>query len=186
MRLRRNGYSVLAAELGIGQRRWPEKLMTPQTGHAVLILTAGFAGLLAGASADRYLVQVPGWRHLDVMTWAEHSRHADLGNGRFWYPLLAFAATGFSIATAIAVRQHVLVASGLEFPAYLAALFELLGLSITVLAAPNLIRLRRPQDLATTERSFRLFHRWGLLRAAFQIMAFPISLWAVWVLVRAR
>jgi len=160
--------------------------MTLQTGHAVLILTAGFAGLLAGASADRYLVQVPGWRHLDVMTWAEHSRHADLGNGRFWYPLLAFAATGFSIATAIAVRQHVLVASGLEFPAYLAALFELLGLSITVLAAPNLIRLRRPQDLATTERSFRLFHRWGLLRAAFQIMAFPISLWAVWVLVRVR
>jgi hypothetical protein len=160
--------------------------MSPQTGRAVLMLATGFAGFLAGASADRYLVQVPAWRHLDVMTWAEHSRHADLGNGRFWYPLLAFAATGFSIAAALAVRQHALVAGGLEFPAYLAALFELLGLSITALAAPNLIRLRRAQDLATTERSFRLFHRWGLPRAAFQISAFPISLWAVWALVRAR
>jgi hypothetical protein len=158
--------------------------MTTQTAHAVLILATGFGGLLAGASADRYLVQVPGWRHLDVMTWAEHSRHADLGNGRFWYPVLAFAATGFSIAAAFAVRHHVLVADGLQVPVYLTAAFELLGLSITMLAAPNLIRLRRPQDLATTERSFRLFHRWGLLRAAFQISAFPISLWALWVLVR--
>jgi hypothetical protein len=160
--------------------------MTPQTGYAALVLATGFAGLLAGASADRYLVQVPAWRHLDVMTWAEHSRYADLGNGRFWYPLLAFAATGLSIAAALAVRQHALAADGLEFPAYMAALFELLGLSITALAAPNLIRLRRPQDRATTERSFRLFHRWGLFRAAFQITAFPISLWALWVLVRAR
>jgi len=160
--------------------------MTPQTGHAALILATGFAGLLAGASADRYLVQVPAWRHLDVMTWAEHSRHADLGNGRFWYPLLAFAATGLSIAAALAVRQHVLVAGGLQFPAYLTAIFEFLGLSITVLAAPNLIRLRRPQNLTTTARSFRLFHGWGLLRAAFQISAFPVSLWAVWMLVRAR
>jgi hypothetical protein len=48
--------------------------MTPQTGYAALVLATGFAGLLAGASADRYLVQVPAWRHLDVMTWAEHSR----------------------------------------------------------------------------------------------------------------
>src|SRR5207237_8073973 len=159
--------------------------MTPQTGRAVLILASGFAGLLAGASADRYLVQVPAWQHLDVMTWAEHSRHADLGNGRFWYPLLAFAATGFSIAAALAVRQHVLIAGRLAVPSYMAALFELLGLSITVFAAPNLIRLRRHQDLATTERSFRLFHRWGVLRAAFQVSAFPISLWAVWILVLA-
>ena len=160
--------------------------MTSQTGSAVLVLATGFAGLLAGASADRYLVQVPAWRRLDVMTWAEHSRHADLGNGRFWYPLLAFAATGLSIAAALAVRQHALVAEGLEFPAYVAALLEILGLLVTVLAAPNLIRLRRPQDPATTEQSFHLFHRWGLLRAAFQISAFPVFLWAVWVLLRAR
>ena len=73
-----------------------------------------------------------------------------------------------------------------ELPAYLAALFEILGLLVTVLAAPNLIRLRRPQDPATTEQSFHLFHRWGLLRAAFQISAFPVFLWAVWVLLRAR
>src|SRR5438105_10505581 len=121
--------------------------MSPATVRDLLVLTTAFSGFLAGASADRYLVQVPAWRHLDVMTWAAHSRHADLGNGRFWYPLLAFAATGFSIAAALAVRQHALVADRLAVPAYLAALFELLGLSITVLAAPNLIRLRRHQDL---------------------------------------
>jgi hypothetical protein len=57
--------------------------MTPNSARDFLVLATGFGGLLAGASADRYLVQVPAWRHLDVMIWAEHSRHADLGNGRF-------------------------------------------------------------------------------------------------------
>jgi hypothetical protein len=158
--------------------------MTTATARDVLILATGFGGLLAGASADRYLVQVPGWRHLDVMTWAEHSRHADMGNGRFWYPILAFAATGLSIAAAIGVRQQPFAASNLRLWVYLAALFELLGLSVTALAAPNLLRLRRPQDRPTTERSFAHFHRWGLLRAAFQISSFPILLLALRQLLR--
>jgi hypothetical protein len=158
--------------------------MTPTTARLLLVLASAFSGLLAGASADRYLVQVPAWRHLDVMTWAEHSRHADMGNGRFWYPVLAFAATALSIAAAIGVRQQTFATSNLRLWVYLAALFELLGLSVTALAAPNLIRLHRPQDLATTERSFAHFHLWGLLRAAFQVSSFPILLLALRQLLR--
>jgi hypothetical protein len=158
--------------------------MTPDSARDILVLAAGFGGLLAGASADRYLVQVPAWRHLDVMIWAEHSRHADLGNGRFWYPVLAFAATGLSIAAVVAVRQQALVAPGIGTPIYLAALLELLGLLLTAGAAPNLIRLRTPHDLAATERGFRRFHAWGLPRAVFQISAFPILLWALAVAAR--
>jgi hypothetical protein len=153
--------------------------MTPESARGILVLATGFGGLLAGANADRYLVQVPAWRHLDVMTWAEHSRHADLENGRFWYPVLAFVATGLSIAAAVAVWHHVLSMPGVTVPVYLAALFELLGLGLTVGAAPNLIRLRVPRDVATTERAFRLFHRWGLWRAILQIAAFPALLWAL-------
>lgn len=158
--------------------------LTPAAARDLLIAATGFSGLLAGASADRYLVQVPAWRRLDVMTWAEHIRHADLGNGRFWYPLLAFGATGLSIAAAIGVAQGSLSAVRLAGPVYLAALLSFLGLATTVLAAPNLLRLRRPKDRATTEASFRAFHGWGLLRAALQILAFPANLWALWVLSR--
>ncbi len=158
--------------------------MSPATVRDLLVLTTAFSGFLAGASADRYLVQVPAWRHLDVMTWAEHSRHADLGNGRFWYPLLAFATTAVSIVAAVEVRARVLTAAGLAAPVYLAAAFSTVGLAVTILAAPNLLRLRHPQDRATTARSFLLFHRWGLPRAALQISAFPINLWALWVLAR--
>jgi hypothetical protein len=142
----------------------------------VLLAATAFAGLLAGASLDRYLVQVPAWRRLNVMTWAEHSRYADLGNGRFWYPTLAFAATGLSIAAILGARGS---PAGIGLPLVLAALSEFLGLLVTILAAPNLLRLRRPQDRSTTERAFRLFHRWGILRAAFQVSAFPLLLWTI-------
>ena len=156
--------------------------MTGATARELLIAATGMSGLLAGASADRFIVQVPAWRHLDVMTWAEHSRHADLGNGRFWYPVLAFGATGLSLTVAIAVRQGVLAASGLALPAYLAALLSLVGLGMTLFAAPNLLRLRHPKDKATTQASFDAFHRWGLVRAVFQVLAFPANLWALCVL----
>jgi hypothetical protein len=114
--------------------------MTPNTTHDLIVLAAGFSGLLAGASADRGLVQIPAWRRFDVMTWAEHSRHADLGNGRFWYPLLAVGATGLSIGAAFGVHTSAIVVPGLATPTYLAAFCELAGLSLTALAAPNMIR----------------------------------------------
>src|SRR5262245_23538404 len=132
--------------------------MMPATAADLLVAATGLSGLLAGASVDRYLVQVPAWRHLDVMTWAEHSRHADMGNGRFWYPVLASGATGLSVGVAMAVRRGVLVADGLVLPVYLGALLSFLGLGMTLLAAPNLLRLREPKDRATTEASFRAFH----------------------------
>jgi hypothetical protein len=141
-----------------------------------------FSGLLAGASADRYLVQVPAWRRLDPMIWAEHSRHADLGNGRFWYPILAFGATGLSVAAAIGVYRSAEVVQGLAGPVYLGAVVSFLGLAMTALAAPHLLRLRRLRDRLTTEASFRAFHGWGLIRAGFQILAFPVNLWALYVL----
>ena len=122
------------------------------------------------------------WRRLDPMVWAEHSRHADMGNGRFWYPLLAFGATGLSVAAAIGVYRRAVVPRGLAEPVYLAAVASVLGLTMTVLAAPQLLRLRKPRDRATTEASFRAFHAWGLIRAVFQILAFPINLWALYVL----
>jgi len=159
--------------------------MTATAALDVLVAAAAMSGLLAGASDDRFIVQVPAWRHLDVMTWAEHSRHADLGNGRVWYPLLAFGATGLAITEAIAVKQGVLKAVGLALPVNVAALLSFLGLALTVFAAPNLLRLRHPKDKRTTQESFRAFHRWGLVRAVCQILAFPANLWALWILVRA-
>jgi hypothetical protein len=159
--------------------------MTPAVAADLLVAATGLSGLLAGASIDRYLVQVPAWRRLDVMTWAEHSRHADLGNGRFWYPSLAFGTTGLSVIAAVAANRRVIVVDGLLLPVYLAAFLSFLGLGMTLLAAPNLLRLREPKDRATTEASFRAFHRWGLVRAIFQILAFPTNLWALYVLARA-
>jgi hypothetical protein len=156
--------------------------VTPGTLLDLIVGATGLSGLLAGASADRYLVQVPAWRRLDPMTWAEHSRHADLGNGRFWYPLLAFGASGLSVAAAVGVYRRAVVAQGLAEPIYLAAAASVLGLAMTAFAAPQLLRLRKPRDRATTEASFRAFHAWGLIRAGFQILAFPINLWALYVL----
>ena len=54
-------------------------------------------GILAGASLDRTLIQLPAFRQVGPLPWAAFSRKADLGDRAFlWYPGLAII--GFVLA----------------------------------------------------------------------------------------
>ena len=59
-------------------------------------------GILAGASLDRTLIQLPAFRQVGPLPWAAFSRKADLGDRAFlWYPSLAMIGTGLSLAAAL-------------------------------------------------------------------------------------
>jgi hypothetical protein len=58
------------------------------------------------------------------------------------------------------------------------------GLGLTIFAAPNILRLRHEHDEAAETAAFRRFHAWGLARAVAQVAAFPFTLWALSALPR--
>jgi hypothetical protein len=69
----------------------------------ILILAATVVtGLLAGASLDKSIVQLPARRRMGVVEFAAFSRAADLGNGLILYPILGIGAALFTILAALA------------------------------------------------------------------------------------
>src|SRR6185369_2463732 len=110
-------------------------------------------GLLAGASLNRSVVELPAFRHMGAAAWADYSRNADLRNGKFWYPALAIGGTLLTIAAA--TRRRSLWPS---------ALLATAGLLSTALAGPNVLRVQRTNDRDVIERSFAGFSRWQAVR----------------------
>jgi hypothetical protein len=145
-----------------------------------LVLAALVNGVLAGINLDRYIVQEPAFRRLPVERWVEYVRLADLRTGLVWYPLLAV----LSLLTILAADW---LATGRQSMPQLAGalglttLLVVAGLVATGGAAPTLLRLRSAPSAESGRAVFARFHRWGLIRAVFQTLAFLTTLWALLV-----
>ena len=48
---------------------------------ALTLAATVFNAFLGGGGLDRVAIQMPAWRQVGIVPWAEFSRHADLGNG---------------------------------------------------------------------------------------------------------
>ena len=142
-------------------------------------VAAVFSGWLAGASIDRYIVQVPGFRHIDIVQWGEYSRHADLANGLVLYPAEAIIPfLLFIISFVIIIRSGQL--NSLKVPVFLALLLSASGLFFTIFAAPIILGIKNmPNDPVLLQQAFDTFHFWGGLRAGVQVLAFFPALWAL-------
>ncbi len=69
----------------------------------VLILAATAAdGLLAGASFDQSIKQLPARHKIGLVAYSEYSRTSDLGPGIIWYGILGVGAALLTIAAAVA------------------------------------------------------------------------------------
>jgi hypothetical protein len=69
----------------------------------VLILAATAAdGLLAGASLDQSIKQLPARHKIGLVAYSEYSRASDLGPGILWYGILGVGAAVLTIAAAVA------------------------------------------------------------------------------------
>jgi|ERR1051325_3361969 hypothetical protein len=128
-------------------------------------------GLLAGATADRFLIGIPAFRKLGPITWAEYSRRADLSfRGAAFYPTLEIGGTMLSVAAAVRSRQPIVAAT---------AATALAGLLFTFKAAPNMLAVRNINDAEELRRRMDDFTYWSTFRGALQVAAFVAGVCAL-------
>jgi hypothetical protein len=113
-------------------------------------------GIIAGASLDRAVVQLPAFRQVGLQAWAAFSQRADLGNGLLWYPALGIGSTMLCILAAIVFCRDKGAPRNAAFPIYGAAIAAALGLLATTQAAPHMLRLREihMDDLPRLQEAF--------------------------------
>lgn len=146
----------------------------------ILILAATAAtGILAGASLDQSIKQLPARHRMGMAAFSAYSRAADLGNGVVWYAIIGVGAAAFTIAAAVVARLQG-QAAGQAVPLDLAAALAVLHSLVTTQAAPTNFRQRRAMgDEAALARIFNRFERWQALRAVLQVLNFGALLWAL-------
>jgi hypothetical protein len=146
----------------------------------VLIVAATAAdGLLAGASLDQSIKQLPARHKIGLVAYSEYSRASDLGPGILWYAILGVGAAVLTIAAAVVAFLEG-VPSATATPLYVAAGLAVLHSLVTTQAAPtNFSQRRVAKDEAALERVFDRFERWQTLRAVLQVLNFGAMLWAL-------
>ena len=157
-----------------------------QVAITLLILAMFASGLLAGGNIDRAVVAMPAWQQVGAEAWAAFSRHADLGNGLFLYPLEAIGGAVLTIAAAIAIHIDRSAPHGAVIAVYVAALLAVGGLLLTIKAAPIMLGVSELTEPSAVRSAFEGFWYWGNLRAACQILAFIAQLGSCAVLLNAR
>jgi hypothetical protein len=140
----------------------------------ILVAAAAvFSGILVGGVMDRVIVGGPAWYQLGAEAWAQYSRHADLGTGLIAYPIEGIGSTLLIIAASVSNWFDRNTAHAVALPLYCAAVFSVLGLLLTIKAAPIMLGLATPQSGTATQRAFDEFFLWGLyLRGSVDMLAF--------------
>jgi hypothetical protein len=67
----------------------------------LVIAATALDGLLAGASLDQSIKQLPARRRIGVIAYSAYSRAADMGTGILWYAILGVGAALLTIVAAI-------------------------------------------------------------------------------------
>jgi hypothetical protein len=135
--------------------------------------------VLAGGGIDRMVVSLPARHRIGVVAFARYSRAADLGNGLILYPLLGisaplatWAAFGLALAEGAPGRTKALLGT--------AAALAVLHTLTTARAAPKMLRIgRSPDDEAVLRPLLERFIKVSWVRAALQIAAAVVLLWAL-------
>ena len=147
---------------------------------SILIVAAtAMTGLLAGASLDKAVVQLPARHRLGTAAFAAFSRANDLGRGLFFYP---FMGIGAALLTILAGLGAILRATPLAqaWPLYIAVLLAILHSIATARAAPNMLSLGKTSgDEKKLAATFDRFAFWHTIRAVLQILDFFFLIWAI-------
>jgi hypothetical protein len=139
----------------------------------VLAAAALANGLIAGASLDRSVVQLPARHKIGVRAYSAYSVAHELeGAGRIWYPVLGIGSALLTIAAAVAaIATRVSLLNGLAI--YVAAIAAILHSLATARAAPVNFRQRAAQgDEAGLTQIIDTFEKWHAARAVLQLASF--------------
>jgi len=141
---------------------------------AVLVIAAALAtGLIAGASLDRSVVQLPARHKIGVPAYSAYSVAHELeGVGLIGYPVLGVGSALLTIAAALlAAATGISLLNG--SPIYLAAIAALMHSVVTARAAPLNFRQRSAhRDEAELARIIDSFEKWHAARAVLQLASF--------------
>ena len=123
-------------------------------------------GLLAGASLDQSIKQLPARKKIGSIAYSKYSRAADLGNGVPFYAALGVGAAALTIAAGLNTRGKTAKA---------AAIAAVLHSLVTAKAAPTAHSQRKFSDEESLSRVFDRFDRWQTLRAGLQVATLALS-----------
>jgi hypothetical protein len=110
----------------------------------------------------------------------QYSRRADLGNGLVVYPVEGIGAAVLVVAATLSNYFDRTAPRGMAIPLLCAVAFSLVGLLITVKAAPIMLALGMPRSDAALKNAFDLFDWCGLyLRGSVDTLAFLANVGAL-------
>src|SRR3712207_3425952 len=75
--------------------------MSPSLTLVLVVAATAADGLLAGASLDQSIKQLPTRHKIGPVAYSEYSRASDLGPGILWYGILGVGAAVLTIAAAV-------------------------------------------------------------------------------------
>jgi hypothetical protein len=151
----------------------------PSVLSTMVALATAVDGLLAGASLDQSIKQLPARHRIGVLAFSAYSRASDQANGVAWYAALGVAGAALTLVAALRA-----VVSGApeqqRQPLLLSGLLSVAHSLATARAAPiNFSQRRAPDDERALERIFDRFERWQTVRASLQLATFLTMLWAM-------
>jgi hypothetical protein len=156
--------------------------MSSSSAWAILLAAATVVdGVLAGASLDQSIKQLPARHRLGMRAFSAYSQASDQANGLVWYAVLGIGSALLTIAAAAWALALSLPTDRL-LPVILAGGFALAHSLTTARAAPiNWSQRAVPDDDVALARIFQRFVRWQALRATLQLAAFLLVVWALLV-----
>jgi hypothetical protein len=151
----------------------------PTSFRYLIILATILSGWLAGATVERFIVEFPAFRRIDIICWGNYTRHADLGNGIFFYPPLAIVPFFCLVIAVIIIIRYRSSAVYIRPALYISLFLSFMGLFFTFFAAPVMLTVAHmPNNPDLLKNSLDNFYFWSLFRGIAQVLLFFSCLWA--------
>ncbi len=140
-----------------------------------------FGGLLAGVTVNRALVQLPAWRRIGVVAWADFTRAENTGIGTIFYPALGLAALLLTIGMAVAYRFDRDKRGARSLPIYASAVLAITWALVTrVVLVPAMFALKTARGNAVElQQIFLRVARGSAVNDVLHVVTFILSLWAL-------
>jgi hypothetical protein len=150
-----------------------------------LAIAAIVDGLLAGASADQSIEQLPARHRIGMRAYHAYTQASHMASGRFWLIPLGLGGPVLRIIAALWASSESLPGDR-AFPVYLAAGLAVAHVLSTVKAGRinwALAPWQRVDRKITDERILadvlQRFERWQAVRATLQVLTFAAGVWAL-------
>jgi hypothetical protein len=139
-------------------------------------------GILAGASLDQSIKQLPARHKMDVIAFSAYARAADLGNGIVWYAFLGISAALLTLVAAVLILLGSSNSQALTIMTLLAAALAVIHTIATSQAAPIYLGLTKVAgDEKALTALFNRFEARQTIRAVIQTINFAVLLGVVYL-----